>query len=164
METLDIILLVCFVPAIITGISKGFVAQLISLASLLAGIWAAFHFSKPFAGWLGSFIEVAPEILNILAFTLCVILTVLLLTLLGKAITKVLQMAALGWANHLLGFVFAIFKTALVLSVLIFIFEPLNTQFELVKPEVIEASKIYPLLNGFATKVFPFLKDLLANV
>ena len=47
---------------------------------------------------------------------------------------------------------------------LIFIFEPLNTQFELVKPEVIEASKIYPLLNGFATKVFPFLKDLLANV
>ena len=164
METLDIILLVCFVPAIITGISKGFVAQLVSLVSLIAGVWTAFHFSRPLAGWLGGLITLDPQIMNILAFALCVVLTVLLLNLAGIAITKLLQMAALGWANRLLGFVFAIFKTALIISVMIFVFEPLNAQFGLVKPEVIEASKIYPILNGFATKVFPFLKDLLANV
>ena len=151
-------------PAIITGISKGFVAQLVSLVSLIAGVWAAFHFSKPLAGWLGGFITLEPKVMNIVAFTLCVILTVLLLNLAGKAITKLLQMAALGWANRLLGFLFAIFKTALVLSVLIFIFEPLNTQFGLVKPEIIDSSVIYHALDGLADKIFPFLKDLIANV
>lgn len=151
-------------PAIITGISKGFIAQLVSLASLLAGVWAAFHFSKPLAAWLGGFITLDPKIMNILAFALCVILTVLLLDLAGKALTKVLKMASLGWANRLLGFLFAILKTALVLSVLIFIFEPLNAQFSLVKPEIIDSSVIYHALDGLAGKIFPFLKDLIANV
>ena len=151
-------------PAIITGISKGFVAQLVSLVSLIAGVWAAFHFSKPLANWLGGFITLEPNIMNIVAFALCVILTVLLLNLAGKAITKLLQMAALGWANRLLGFLFAILKTALVLIVLIFIFEPLNDQFSLVKPEIIDSSVIYHTLDGLADKIFPFLKDLIANV
>ena len=165
METLDIILLLCFVPAIITGISKGFVAQLVSLVSLIAGVWAAFHFSKPLANWLGGFITLEPNIMNIVAFALCVVLTVLLLNLAGKAITKLLQMAALGWANRLLGFLFAIFKTALVLSVLIFIFEPLNAQFGLVKQDIIDSSVIYHnILDGLADKIFPFLKELIANV
>lgn len=151
-------------PAIITGLTKGFVAQVVSLASLVVGVWAAFRFSSPLAELLEKYITAEPEVLNIIAFALTVILTVLVLNLIGRLVTKVLQMAALGWANRLLGLAFALFKTALVLSLLIFIFEPLNTQFSLVKPEVIGASKIYPLLNGFATKVFPFLKDLLANV
>ena len=164
METLDIILLLCFVPAIITGISKGFVAQLVSLVSLIAGVWAAFHFSKPLAGWLGGFITLDPKIMNIMAFALCVVLTVLLLNLAGIAITKLLQMAALGWANRLLGFIFAIFKTALIISVMIFVFEPLNAQFGLVKQEIIDSSVIYHILDGLADKIFPFLKDLIANV
>ena len=164
METLDIILLVCFEPAIVTGLTKGFVAQIISLASLLIGVWAAFRFASPLAGLLAKYISLEPDVLSIIAFALSVIITVLVLNLLGKLITKVMQMASLGWANRLLGLAFALFKTALVLSLLIFIFEPLNTQFSLVKPEVVEASKIYPLLDGFATRVFPFLKDLLANV
>ena len=152
-------------PAIITGISKGFVAQLVSLVSLIAGVWAAFHFSKPLANWLGGFITLEPNIMNIVAFALCVVLTVLLLNLAGKAITKLLQMAALGWANRLLGFLFAIFKTALVLSVLIFIFEPLNAQFGLVKQDIIDSSVIYHnILDGLADKIFPFLKELIANV
>ena len=102
--------------------------------------------------------------MNIAAFALCVILTVLLLNLAGKAITKLLQMAALGWANRLLGFVFAILKTALIISVLIFIFKPLNTQFGIVNQEIIDASVIYNLLDGLADKIFPFLKELIANV
>ena len=151
-------------PAIITGLSKGFVAQVISLASLLVGVWAAFRFSAPLAELLEKYITLEPSVLNIIAFTLTVIVTVLILNLIGRLITKVLQMAALGWANRLLGLAFAIFKAALVVSLLIFIFDPLNTQFGLVKQEMLDASKLYGALDGFAMKVFPFLKDLLSNV
>ncbi len=163
METLDIILLVCFVPAIITGISKGLVEQLVSLASLLVGVWAAFHFSSTLAEWLNGYLQVDPKIINICAFALTVIFTVLILNLIGKLITKTLKMASLGWANRLLGLVFALLKAALIIGLLIFIFDPINARLNLVKPEVLDASVIYSALHDLSMKVFPFLKELIAN-
>ena len=164
METLDIILLVCFVPAIITGISKGLVEQLVSLVSLVVGVWAAFHFSSALAEWLNGYLQVEPKIINICAFALTVVLTVLILNLLGKLISKTLSMASLGWANRLLGLVFALLKAALVIGLLIFIFDPINAKFNLVNQEVLDASVIYSALHDLSMKVFPFLKELIANV
>ena len=151
-------------PAIITGISKGLVEQLVSLISLIAGVWAAFHFSSSLSEWLNSYLQTDPKIINIVAFALTVVLTVLILNLLGRLITKTLSMASLGWANRLLGLVFALLKAALVIGLLIFIFDPLNAKFNLVKPEVLDGSVIYSALHGLSTKVFPFLKELIANV
>ena len=151
-------------PAIITGLTKGFVAQVVSLASLVIGVWAAFRFYTPLADVIGKYISTEPAILNIISFTLTVIVAVVLLNLLGRIITKVLEMAALGWANRLLGLAFALFKAALVVSLMIFLFKPMNAQFSLVKPELIDSSVLFKALDGFAMGVFPFLKDLLANV
>ena len=105
----------------ITGISKGLVEQLVSLASLFVGVWAAFRFSTVIAEWLNGFLQLDQKIVNIAAFALTVILAVLLLTLLGKLITKTLKLAALGWANRLLGLVFALLKAALIIGLLIFV-------------------------------------------
>ena len=163
METLDIILLVCFVPAIITGISKGLIEQPVSLASLFVGVWAAFRFSTLIAQWLNTFLQVDQKIVNIAAFALTVILAVLLLTLLGKLITKTLKLAALGWANRLLGLVFALLKAALIIGLLIFIFDPINAKFNLVKPEILDGSVIYTTLHDLSMKVFPYLKELITN-
>ena len=55
---LDIIILVCFVPAIVRGISKGFVSQAAALLALIAGVWIAFHFSDMLCSWLK---EQAPQ-------------------------------------------------------------------------------------------------------
>ena len=163
METLDIILLVCFVPAIITGISKGLVEQLVSLVSLFVAVWAAFHFSMSLREWLAGYVEIDEKALGIAAFVIIVILAVFLLHLLGKLITKTLDMAALGWANRLLGLVFAMLKAALVIGLLIFMLDPVIAKFNLVKPEILDASAIYTSLRDLSLKVFPYLKDLLAN-
>lgn len=151
-------------PAIITGISKGLVEQLVSLVSLLMGVWAAFHFSSALAEWLNGYLHVEPRIINICAFALTVLLTVLILNLIGKLITKTLSMASLGWANRLLGLVFALLKAALVIGLLIFIFDPINAKFNLVNQEVLDASVIYSALHDLSMKVFPFLKEMIANV
>lgn len=150
-------------PAIITGISKGLVEQLVSLASLFVGVWAAFRFSTVIAEWLNGFLQLDQRIVNIAAFALTVILAVLLLTLLGKLITKTLKLTALGWANRLLGLVFALLKAALIIGLLIFIFDPINAKFNLVKPEILDGSVIYTALHDLSTKVFPYLKELLTN-
>ena len=38
MATLDIILLICFIPGIIRGISKGFLEQALSLAGIVLSV------------------------------------------------------------------------------------------------------------------------------
>ena len=52
MATLDIILLCCFIPGIIRGLSKGFLEQALALAGIVLSVWAAFHFSALVCTWL----------------------------------------------------------------------------------------------------------------
>ena len=148
-------------PAIITGISKGLVEQLVSLASLLVGVWAAFHFSSTLAEWLNGYLQVDPKIINICAFALTVIFTVLILNLIGKLITKTLKMASLGWANRLLGLVFALLKAGLLIGIAIILFDTLNVKFEFVEEKVLDESVLYAPIRDIAYVIFPYLKELL---
>ena len=50
MNPLDIILLICFLPAVIRGLSKGFLEQAICLVGLFVSVWAAFRFSELVCG------------------------------------------------------------------------------------------------------------------
>ena len=161
METLDIILLVCFVPALVTGIRKGLVEQLVSLVSIFVGVWAAFKFSVVIGEWLNGFIHADQKIVNIAAFAITVIITIFLLAAVGKIITKTLSLASLGWLNRLLGFVFALLKAALIIGLLIFVFDTFNGKRNIVNTELLDGSVINNALHSAALKVFPYLQNLL---
>lgn len=163
MGILDIVLLLCFVPAIVQGIMKGFVQQVISLVAILVGAWLAFRFSSLIAGWLSAYFTLDPKILNVAAFAIIVILAVLLIYWLGQLITKVIKIATLGWLNRVLGVIFAIAKTALILGLLVMVFESVNGKFGLVKPGKLDDSGVYCLLRNFANSVFPYLKSLVSG-
>lgn len=161
MGTLDIILLICFVPALVRGIQKGFIEQVISLASIFIGAWMAYRFAEPLSVWLTQFINVEPRILGVASFAIVVVITVLLLTLLGKLLSKTLSLASLGFVNRLLGVVFALLKAALMIGLTIFVFDTLNAKWNIVNPEVLDSSVIYGALHSAAMKVFPYLQNLL---
>ena len=91
MAILDIILLLCFIPAIVTGISKGFVKQVIDLVAILAAAWAAFHFSKMIGEWLGQYLTLDPSILNVVSFVLVAIVVALLLAILTCCLLNLSQ-------------------------------------------------------------------------
>ena len=161
MGTLDIILLICFVPALVRGIQKGLVEQLISLVSIFIGAWMAYRFAEPLSVWLTQFINLEPRILGVASFAVIVIITVFLLALLGKLLAKTLKLASLGFVDRLLGVIFALLKAALVIGLLIFVFDTFNGKWNLVNPEVLDGSVIYGALHGAAMKVFPYLQNLL---
>ena len=163
MAILDIILLVCFVPAIVVGISKGFIKQLVDLVAIIAGAWAAFHFSQMACDWLQTKCTADPKLLYIICFAVIVVLTVLILNLIGQAICKVVNIASLGWFNRVLGLIFGIFKVALILGLLITIFEGLNEKWELVQPDKFDNAVVYGWIKDFADKVFPFLKNIITG-
>ena len=159
MATLDIILLVCFIPGIIRGISKGFLEQAFALAGIVLSVWTAFHFSGLVATWLQPYVDFSETTLNVIAFALILVAVSLLVLLIAKLLTKVIELTMLGWLDKLLGLVFAIAVNALVIGVFIFLFDTLNTKFELVKPEVLNGSIVYTTLRDLCYLVFPYLKS-----
>ena len=160
MATLDIILLVCFIPGIIRGISKGFLEQALALAGIVVSVWAAFHFSSLVCTWLKPYLDVSETALNVISFALILVAISLAVFLLAKLLTKVLELAMLGWLDKTLGFVFAVIVNALIIGVFIILFDTVNQKFTLVKPEVLDGSIVYTTLRDLCYLVFPYLKAL----
>ena len=159
MATLDIILLCCFIPGIIRGISKGFLEQALALGGIVLSVWAAFHFSTLVCTWLKPYVDVSETTLNVISFALILVVVSLLVYLVAKLLTKVAEIAMLGWLNKTLGLVFALAVNALVIGVFIILFDTINTKFTLVKPEVLDGSIVYTSLRDLSYLVFPYLKS-----
>ena len=158
MATLDIILLICFIPGIIRGISKGFLEQALSLVGIVLSVWAAFKFSALVCDWLKPYLSLSETTLNVVAFALILIAVCIVVLLVAKLLTKVLEMSMLGWLDKILGLVFALVVNALLLGVFIILFDTLNLKFGFVKPEVLDGSVVYTTLRDFCYLVFPYLK------
>lgn len=161
MNILDIILLICFIPAVIQGLRKGFIAQAISIISIILGVWASARFANIVSAWIGQYITASEQVLKVVAFTLILILVFLILAAIGKALEGVFRLVMLGWLNKLLGVVFALIKTGLVVGLAIMAFDSLNATFNFVKEPVLAESVLYPPLRKIAYEVFPYIKDML---
>lgn len=161
MNTLDIVILLLFVPGIIRGLTKGFLEQGISLAGVVLAIWLAFHFFHQASLWLQQYITVPEKALPILGFVSILVGVLILVILLAKLTTKIVEMATLGWLNKALGLVFALAATALVLGLLAIVFETLNLRFGLVKSPILQDSVLYGYLKDLGNIVFPYLKQWL---
>ena len=161
MNILDIILLVCFVPAIFQGIRKGFIAQAVSIVSIVVGIWASARFANVVSGWIAQYITASEQVLRLVAFAIILVLVFLALAALGKLLEGVFKLVMLGWLNKLLGVVFALLKTGLIVGLLIMAFSSLNDNFKFVQESVLNESVLYPPLKKLAFEVFPYLKDML---
>lgn len=161
MNIIDIILLICFIPAVIQGIRKGFISQVISIISLVLGIWMSARFASLVSTWLAQWITASGQILEIVAFALILVVVFLVLGALGKLLEATIKLIMLGWLNKLLGVVFAVLKTVLIVGLVIMAFSSLNKTFGLVSPETLGDSILYTPLKKIAYDVFPYLKGLI---
>ncbi len=161
MNILDIILLICFVPALVQGFRKGFISQAIAIISIILGVWMSARFADVVSGWLGQYIQGSEQVLKVAAFALIIIAVIAVLTLLGKLLEKTINLVMLGWVNRLLGVAFSLIKTGLIVGLLIMAFCSLNDTFKFVDKEVLNSSVLFPPLKDLAYSVFPYLKDLL---
>lgn len=163
MNLLDIILIVCFGAAVVRGIMKGFIEQAMALISIILGVWMSYKFTKLLCGWMHAYIEISDTLLYVICFILIFVAVVLVLHLLCKLIKVSVNFVMLGWLDKLLGVVFALLKTALVVGLIIILFNTLNTKFGFVSAETLGRSKLYMPLKDFAYAAFPYLKMLLFN-
>ena len=158
MQVLDIILLVLFIPGIIYGLVKGLIIQIVSLLSVAVGAIVAARFAPDLTQIAMLQFGSEERVTYILCFVVIFLAVALVMALVAHLITKLFKAATLGWLNRLLGALFSIFTTALLLGLLISAFEGLNSSWELVPPEQLEGLKVYPRLKDLATAVLPQLR------
>jgi len=161
MNTLDIVILVLFIPGILRGITKGLLEQAISLAGIVLSVYIAFKFSGAACAKLSQYITVSPTVLNVLSFALVLVAVLLITLFFAKLITAAVEKASLGWLNKVLGLVFSLAVTSLVIGLIIILFDTLNAKFGLVKSPVLQDSLLYGALRDLGYHVFPYLKQLI---
>ena len=155
MNVLDIILLGFLGFGVVRGFSRGLFVEITSLVALVAGVYGAIHFSDFATGFLETKTEWNEKTINITAFAITFILIVFGIALAGKALTKLADFAALGILNKFLGAVFGGLKIALVLSVILIVFERMNSTLPFVDKEHLEDSALYKHVKGFVPMILP---------
>ena len=163
MGILDIVLLLCFVPAIVKGFTKGFVIQIVNLAAILLGAFSALRFSNVLTTWLSGYVTWDKSIVYVVSFFLIVLIVIFLINLLGRLVTAAMGAISIGWLNRLLGVLFGIIKTVVLLAIPVMIFQNLNAQFNIVDPAKLDGSPVYNFIVEVANTVFPYFKSILSG-
>lgn len=161
MNIVDIILLICFVPALVQGLREGFISQVIAIISIIAGVWVSARFTASASTWLAQYIEGSEQVLKVISFALIFIAVIAVLAILGRLLEGTVKLIMLGWLNRLLGMVLSLVKAGLIVGLVIMAFCSLNNTFSLVSEEVLNESVLFPPLKNMAYTVFPYLKELL---
>ena len=155
MSVIDIVLAALILFGLVRGFMKGLFVEVASLAALVAGVYGAIHFSNFAAEFLQTKTEWNEKTINIAAFAITFVVIVLTIALAGKALTKLADFAALGILNKLLGGVFGALKIALILSVVLNIFDNLNNNITFLDEENMQDTALYKPVKSLVPLIFP---------
>lgn len=148
MSNIDISILIIVGAGFVFGLFKGLVRELASLAAIVLGIYGAKLFSSLLVPLVVDMLGVSEKVAQPLSYVVLFIAIAVALLILARTVDKVFDAVSLGGLNKFLGGVFGALKYALIISVLINVFEPLNQKFRFMSEEKQLNSVTYrPLLN-----------------
>lgn len=126
-----------------SGFSKGLIKELASILGVIIGVLLAKNYYPYLDIKLKPIFESEAGFISILSAILIFLLTIMVFKIIAKFLTKFLKIIALGLLNRIIGSVFGIFKTVLLLCVLVFIFSNINNVTGLIKAEKLSQSFFY---------------------
>jgi membrane protein required for colicin V production len=156
MNFLDIIIAALLVFAFVRGIMKGLFAEIAALVAIVAGVYFAINYSYYAVAMLeDSVLKWSHQTYKIVGFSATFLAVVLLIIFIGKVLTKIADITALGMVNKLLGGIFGALKTALILSVIFILFDKLNNNVTFIKQKTLDESMLYDPVRNIAPLLFP---------
>lgn len=155
MNVFDIVIAVILIFAFVRGFSKGFFVEVASLIALVGGVYGAIHFSYFVGGLLQSRVDWDENYISITAFAITFIVIVVAVSFLGKALTKMADFAMLGMVNKVLGGVFALLKSIVILSVIFVFFTRINRTIPFVSQKTLDESILYEPVKDIVPTIFP---------
>lgn len=154
MSYIDILLLLPLVYGAYKGFSKGLIVEIATLLGLIVGVYGAVKFSGYTGELLRDFLDLQSPYLSYIALGVTFLLVAIVIYLLGKMLTRLIDMISLGLVNKLLGTLFGMMKSFIIVCVLLFLVNALDSKFHFISEETQQKSLLYrPFLN-FAQQIY----------
>ncbi len=157
MNYIDIILAAILLWAAYRGFSKGFIIHAASLAALLLGIFGAIRFSDVTARLLIQKFDFTSQYLPVISFAITFVVIVVAVHLFARLLDKLVKAVALGFVNRIAGVLFALIKTAFIISIILVILNTIDRRLSFLPHQQIEKSYLYKPLSNLAPALFPYL-------
>jgi len=159
MNWIDFIIIILLVFGLARGFINGFIKELASLLALILGIWGAIKFSTFTAGRLYDYFDMTGQYVGIIAFLITFVIIVVIIHFIGLLVDKFVEKISLGVLNSLLGLVFGVFKTALILSVIFTVLNAIDAKHHFLPRKQIEDSRLYNPIADIAPAIFPIIGE-----
>lgn len=161
MNVLDIVLLAPVCVGLVFGLFKGLVRELLSLAAVVLSVWGARCFEPRVSPWLAEVFDMQPGVAQAVAWLLLFVAIALLLLVLARLIDGFFKAIALGGLNKLLGGVFGALKWALVVSVLLNVFDTFDRRFAWLDADLKRDSLLYEGMMHFGPRLWQEAQELM---
>ena len=159
MNWIDLVIVVFLFIAIFRGFINGMVNEVASLAALILGIWGAIKFSSFTAGKLYDYFNMTGQYVGIIAFLVTFGIIVVIIHFIGIIADKVVTSVSLGFLNRILGIVFGLFKTVMIMSVFFVILNAIDARRPFLPKDKIEGSRFYNPISDIAPAIFPIIGE-----
>ena len=140
MNSIDYLLLIPILVGFIIGLFKGLVRELASLAAIVLGIYGAKLFSPVISTALLQKQIHSVQVANAVAYVLVFIAIAVGLLIVARWIDKFFDAVSLSTMNKLAGGLFGALKFALLMSILVNVFDAIDSKFQLVHKETKNSS------------------------
>src|SRR5689334_22448863 len=117
MSVIDIVLAVLLLIGLVRGFLKGFVFEVAIFGCFFLGSYAAFHFAHLLQPYLLKIGKMNPRTVSYVSSFLMFIVVSVGIYFLAKLFTGLINIAALGIFNKILGAVFGLLKYGFIISI-----------------------------------------------
>jgi membrane protein required for colicin V production len=159
MNWIDLIIIVLLILAILRGFTDGFVKEVASLLALVLGIWGAIKFSSFTAAKLYDWFDMTGQYVGITSFLITFMVIVVAIHFIGALADKMIQAISIGFLNRILGMVFGLIKSVLILSVFFTVLNVIDSHHSFLPKEKIAESKFYMPISDIAPAIFPVIGE-----
>jgi membrane protein required for colicin V production len=159
MNWLDAAIVIILILSLVTGFINGFVKEVASLAALILGIWGAIKFSTLTAEKLYDYFDMTGHYVGVIAFLITFGIIVVIIHFIGILADKVVSAASLGFINRILGIVFGLLKSVLIMSVFFVVLNAIDARNPFLPKKTIEESRFYNPISDIAPVIFPIIGE-----
>ena len=159
MNWIDAVIIIILGLSMVMGFINGLVKEVASLAALILGIWGAIKFSTFTAAKLYDYFDMTGKYVGIIAFLVTFGIIVVIIHFIGILAGKIVAAVALGFVNRLLGIVFGLLKSVLIMSVFFVILNAIDARRPFLPKETIERSIFYSPVSDIAPAIFPIIGE-----
>ena len=159
MNWIDATIVIILILSAVMGFIHGLVKEVASLAALILGIWGAIKFSSFTAGKLYDYFDMTGQYVGIIAFIITFGLIVVIIHFIGIVADKIVTAISLGFVNRLLGIVFGVLKSVLIMSVFFVVLNAIDANRPFLPKERIEESIFFNPISDIAPVLFPIIGE-----